>query len=108
MGFEGFDWPNSNDVLEEGSRFSRGSRRDFHMVKAAAHREGKPLHQKLGEFGTNGIQGPVLMRTTARSKRPNVCRSPPETHSSHEVASCGLRLLWIDGKGGENSVSEAR
>ena len=27
------------------------------MVKVAAHREGKTLHQKLGEFGTNGIQG---------------------------------------------------
>jgi arsenite oxidase large subunit len=32
------------------------------MVKVAAHREGKTLHQKLGEFGTNGIQGPVFMK----------------------------------------------
>ena len=61
MGFEGFDWTNSNEVLEEGARFSRGSRKDFNMVKVAAHREGKTLHEKLGEFGTNGIQGPVLM-----------------------------------------------
>ena len=61
MGFEGFDWKNSNEVLEEGSRFSRGSRKDFHMVKVAAHREGKTHQEKLGEFGTNGIQGPVLM-----------------------------------------------
>jgi len=62
MGFDGFDWKNSNDVAEEASRFSRGSRKDFHMVKVAAHREGKTLHQKLGEFGTNGIQGPVFMK----------------------------------------------
>jgi len=61
MGFEGFDWENSNQVLEEGARFSRGSRKDFNMVKVAAQREGKTLHEKLGEFGTNGIQGPVLM-----------------------------------------------
>lgn len=61
MGFEGFDWNNSNDVLEEGARFSRGSRKDFFMVKVAAHKEGKTLHAKLGEFGTNGIQGPVMM-----------------------------------------------
>jgi arsenite oxidase large subunit len=61
MGFEGFDWKNSNEVLEEGARFSRGSRKDFFMVKIAAHREGKTLHEKIGEFGTNGIQGPVLM-----------------------------------------------
>ena len=61
MGFEGFDWNNSNDVLEEGARFSRGSRKDFFMVKVAAQKEGKTLHQKLGEFGTDGIQGPVMM-----------------------------------------------
>ena len=61
MGFDGFDWKNSNDVAEEASRFSRGSRKDFHMIKVAARREGKTLHQKLGEFGTNGIQGPVFM-----------------------------------------------
>jgi len=62
MGYSGFDWKNSNEVLEEGSRFSRGSRKDFHLVKIAAQREGKTLHDKLAEFGTNGIQGPVLMQ----------------------------------------------
>jgi arsenite oxidase large subunit len=61
MGFDGFDWKDSNEVAEEASRFSRGSRKDFNMIKVAAHREGKTLHQKLGEFGTNGIQGPVFM-----------------------------------------------
>ncbi|MBC58352.1 MAG: arsenate reductase (azurin) large subunit [Confluentimicrobium sp.] len=61
MGFEGFDWQTSNDVLEEGARHSRGSRKDFNMVLVAARREGKTLHEKLGEFGTNGIQGPVMM-----------------------------------------------
>jgi len=62
MGFDGFDWETSNDVLEEGARFSRGSRKDFYMLKVAAQREGKTLHQKLAEFGTEGIQAPVLMR----------------------------------------------
>ena len=61
MGYDGFDWKNSNDVAEEASRFSRGSRKDFHMVKVAAKREGKTLHRKMAEFGTNGIQGPVFM-----------------------------------------------
>ena len=61
MGFDGFDWKDSNEVLEEGSRFSRGSRKDFLMVKVAAHREGKTLHQKFAEFGTSGIQAPVFM-----------------------------------------------
>ncbi len=62
MGFDGFDWQNSNDVLEEAARRSRGSRKDFFMVKVAAKREGKTLHQKFEEFGTNGIQGPVFMK----------------------------------------------
>ena len=61
MGFEGFDWKNSNEVAEEASRFSRGSRKGFHMIKVAAKREGKTLHQKMREFGTDGIQGPVMM-----------------------------------------------
>ncbi|MCY3997132.1 MAG: arsenate reductase (azurin) large subunit [Rhodobacter sp.] len=61
MGFEGFDWRNSNDVLEEGARYSRGSRKDFNMVLVAARRENKTLHEKFAEFGTDGIQGPVLM-----------------------------------------------
>ncbi|MEH6822795.1 MAG: arsenate reductase (azurin) large subunit [Motiliproteus sp.] len=60
MGFDGFDWKNANEVAEEASRFSRGSRKDFHMIKIAAHKEGKTLHQKLAEFGTDGIQGPVF------------------------------------------------
>ncbi len=60
MGYDGFDWKNSNDVAEEASRFSRNSRKAFHMVKVAAHIEGKTLHQKMREFGTDGIQGPVM------------------------------------------------
>ncbi len=60
MGYDGFDWKTSNDVAEEASRFSRGSRKDFNMLKVAAHAEGKTLHQKLREYGTDGIQGPVF------------------------------------------------
>lgn len=60
MGYDGFDWNNSNDVAEEASRFSRGSRKDFNMIKVAAHAEGKTLHEKLREYGTDGIQGPVF------------------------------------------------
>ncbi len=60
MGFEGFDWKDSNDVCEESSRFSRGNRKAYHMIKVAAHKEGKTLHQKLAEMGTEGIQGPTF------------------------------------------------
>ena len=87
MGCEGFDWKNSNEELEEGSRVSRGSRKDFHMVKVAAPREGKTLHEKLGEFGTNGIQGPVLMLADGTLE---------ETKRLHDVN----RVLPEDGQAG--------
>lgn len=61
MGFPGYDWKTSNDVAEEAARFTRGSRKDFNLVKVVARREGKTLHEKFAEFGTNGIQAPVLM-----------------------------------------------
>ncbi|MCG8426512.1 MAG: molybdopterin-dependent oxidoreductase, partial [Chromatiales bacterium] len=60
MGFDGFDWKNSNEVCEESSRFSRGNRKAYHMVKVAAHAEGKTLHEKLRELGTEGVQGPTF------------------------------------------------
>ena len=61
MGFEGYDWKSSNEVAEEAARFTRGSRKDFNMVLVAARREGKTLHEKFREMGTDGIQGPVFM-----------------------------------------------
>jgi arsenite oxidase large subunit len=74
MGFDGFDWKNSNDVAEESARFSRGSRKDFNMIKVAAHREGKTLHQKLGEFGTNGIHTSIVRPAVAISRNlPGHC-----------------------------------
>ncbi len=30
------------------------------MIKVAAHKEGKTLHEKLRELGTDGIQGPTF------------------------------------------------
>ena len=93
LGFDGFDWTSSNDVAEESSRFSRGSRKDFHMIKVAAHREGKTLHQKLGEFGTNGIQGPVFM---------NEDGSLVGTKRLHDTT----RSLPVDGPAGANMFNK--
>ncbi len=135
MGFEGFDWQNSNDVLEEGARYSRGSRKDFYMVKVAAQREGKTLHKKLGEFGTNGIQGPVLMRadgTLEGTKRlHDVNRKlPPEgpvganvfnkklTHFNSQTGKCNIQKApwdlfssyweWLKPREGEIWITSGR
>ncbi len=83
MGFKGYDWKNSNEVAEEAARFTRGSRKDFNMVLVAARREGKTLHQKFQEMGTNGIQGPVYMEddgTLVGTKRlHDIARKLPAT-----------------------------
>jgi arsenite oxidase large subunit len=135
MGFDGFDWKNSNDVAEEASRFSRGSRKDFHMIKVAAHREGKTLHQKLGEFGTNGIQGPVFMNEDGSlegTKRlHDTTRKLPETgpvaanvfnkkltHFNSQTGKCNLQKSpwslfsdyweWLKPKGDELWATSGR
>ncbi|MCL6415172.1 arsenate reductase (azurin) large subunit [Aestuariirhabdus sp. Z084] len=62
MGFEGFDWQDASEVAEEAARFTRGSRKDFYPIKIVADKEGKSLHDKMREFGTEGIQGPVMLQ----------------------------------------------
>jgi arsenite oxidase large subunit len=59
MGFEGFDWKDSNEVFEELTRFNRGNRRNFQPLVMFGKREGKTGHEKLREFGTEGIQTPI-------------------------------------------------
>ncbi len=135
MGYTGFDWNNSNDVLEEGARFSRGSRKDFFMVKIAAHKEGKTLHQKIGEFGTDGIQGPVMMMddgSLVGTKRlHDTTRKLPETgpaganvfnkkltHFNSQTGKCNIQKApwslfsdyweWLKPKGDELWSSSGR
>lgn len=62
MGFQGFDWPDSNAVFEEASRFSRGGVLSYHVLTQAAKSEGKRGHDKLREYGTTGIQTPVRLK----------------------------------------------
>lgn len=59
LGFEGFDWKDSNEIFEELARFNRGNRRNFQPLVMFAKRDGKTGHQVLKEMGTTGIQAPV-------------------------------------------------
>ncbi len=135
MGFEGYDWQNSNDVMEEAVRFTRGSRKDFLMVKVAAQREGKTLHQKLKEFGTNGIQAPVFMDSDGNlveTKRlHDTTRTLPDTgpqglnmfnkkltHFNSQTGKCNIQKSpwslfsdyweWMKPKGNELWVTSGR
>lgn len=60
MGYGGFDWKDSNEVAEEGARYSRGSAKDYYELRMDAHAKGMTLHERLKQFGTPGIQAPVL------------------------------------------------
>jgi arsenite oxidase large subunit len=61
MGFEGYDWKDSNDVFEESCRFSRGSRTDYNVLRTVAKRKGMKAHDLLRTYGTQGLQCPLLL-----------------------------------------------
>lgn len=61
MGFEGYDWDDSNDVFEESCRFSRGSRTDYNVIRTVARRQGMKAHDLLRSYGTTGLQCPLLL-----------------------------------------------
>ncbi len=59
MGFEGFDWKDSNDVFEEGARFRRGSRVNYQPLVWLAKKKGMRAHDLVRSYGTDGIQCPI-------------------------------------------------
>ena len=61
MGFEGYDWKDSNDVFEESCRFTRGSRKDYNAIRVMARRKGMTGHEFLRQYGTTGLQAPLLI-----------------------------------------------
>lgn len=61
MGFEGYDWKDSNEVFEESCRFSRGTRIDHNAIRVMARRKGMRAHDFLRAYGTTGLQAPLLI-----------------------------------------------
>ncbi len=59
MGFEGFDWKDSNAVFEESARFGRKSRTNYHPLVWMAKKQGVRAHDLLKTYGTTGIQCPI-------------------------------------------------
>ncbi len=59
MGFEGYDWRDSNDVFEEASERSIGTVHDYVELVRMARSQGKSGHEFLRELGTTGIQCPI-------------------------------------------------
>ncbi len=61
MGFEGFEWKNSNEIFTEAAKFSRGSRTDYFPLLIKAQMDGKKAHELLREMSPTGIQGPITL-----------------------------------------------
>lgn len=61
MGFDGFDWKDSNEVFEEAARFSRGGIQNYDALVFVAKKKGVRSHDLLRKLGTTGIQTPLLM-----------------------------------------------
>ncbi|MFQ5523701.1 MAG: arsenate reductase (azurin) large subunit [Acidimicrobiia bacterium] len=60
MGFDGFDWKDTSEIFEEAGPKSKGGRRDFSALVEYAQEKGVRAHDVLREFGTTGIQTPIV------------------------------------------------
>ncbi|MEE9277375.1 MAG: arsenate reductase (azurin) large subunit [Dehalococcoidia bacterium] len=60
MGFEGFDWKDSNEVFEESGPRASG-RKDYSQLVERAQSGGVRAHDVLRALGTTGIQTPVKL-----------------------------------------------
>lgn len=61
MGFNGFDWKDSNSVFEEAAQRSRGTIQDYAALVELARAQGKLGHELLRDLGTTGIQCPIKL-----------------------------------------------
>lgn len=60
MGFDGFDWKDSNEIFEEAAWFGRTRRTSYWpMVWYAKNKQKTTGHEYLRSLGTTGIQAPV-------------------------------------------------
>jgi len=59
MGYEGWDYKESNDIFEEAAKKSKGGKYDFYHVVQEAKKAGKKGHEFLREMSTTGIQLPA-------------------------------------------------
>ncbi|OGK84091.1 MAG: arsenite oxidase large subunit [Candidatus Rokubacteria bacterium GWA2_70_23] len=111
MGFEGFDWKDSNDVFEEAARHGRGGVLNYHPLVVKAKQDGKRAHDLLREYGTEGIQTPIRMVGgklvgTQRLHDTTLQLGPPEgptvhpkwltQFNSHSGKAVLMRSYWED------------
>lgn len=59
MGYEGYDWKDSNDVFMETGRWSRTGVLSYYALIIEAKKKGMRPHDLLRQYGTTGIQTPI-------------------------------------------------
>jgi len=98
MGFEGYDWKDSNDVITEGARFSRGRQdNNYDALAWMAKQKGVKFHDLLRKFGTTGIQTPtVLVDENYKYDRPGAEYTMPKAmKESAALRHGGLKVIGI-------------
>ena len=65
MGFDGFDWKDSNEIFEEAAERSKGGVHDYAALVEMARSQGRRAHDLLRELGTTGIQCPIKLEDGA-------------------------------------------
>tara|TARA_B100001964_G_scaffold192699_1_gene215529 strand:+ start:457 stop:3108 length:2652 start_codon:yes stop_codon:yes gene_type:complete len=89
MGYEGYDWQDSNAVFEEASKFGRNGLLNYHPLVVIAERDGIRAHDLLKRYGTTGIQTPIRLidadlTGTARIHDSTLVLEPPQGAGVHE------------------------
>lgn len=92
MGFQGYNWKDSNDVFEESSRFSRGGVLSYHALVAEAKKQGKRAHDLLKEYGTTGLQTPIRV---AQGKLVGTKRLHDPQNDWGEVEDVTVDQRWL-------------
>ena len=98
MGFEGYDWKDSNDVITEGGRFSRGRQdNNYDALVWMAKKKGVRVHDLLRKFGTTGIQAPViLVDEDYNYDRPGAEYTMPKAmRDSEDIRAEGYKLIGV-------------
>jgi arsenite oxidase large subunit len=85
MGFDGFDWQDSNDVFEEASQRSIGTVHDYAALAELARSQGKRGHELLRELGTTGIQCPIKLENGSLIGTPRLHQDSFGTKSGKAV-----------------------
>ncbi|MBI5894150.1 MAG: molybdopterin-dependent oxidoreductase [Deltaproteobacteria bacterium] len=98
MGFEGYDWKDSNAVFEEGARFSRGRQdNNYDALVWMAKKKNIKSHELLRKFGTTGIQCPVMVVDEGyKYDRPGWEYTMPKAmRDSQDIRADGYKIIGV-------------